>query len=207
MKILSVNSNEFKTYGKVHQFNGFAELEKYTIKQYPIPSQGNFYQGSAADIEEFEIVKQIQKSIYGDLKIQAGPCCGHNQILNGIEYHQGSEVAIMIRDCVMVLGHIWDMEGNYYDSSKCEAFYVPKGTVLETYGTTLHYTPCTQSDEGFYTICILLKDTGTTLENGRVGILKKKNKWFITHKDNLSKVNEGDFVGLTGDMIKIDYHD
>ena len=67
------------------------------------------------------------------------------------------------------------------------------GTVVELYATTLHYTPITVIDS-FKTICLLLKGTGDACQ--RRGILKKKNKWFIAHKDNVEKVQAGDYPGL-----------
>lgn len=203
LNILSVESEEFKKYGKIHYVQGFDELERYTLEHYLTPQVGNLYIASCKDLESFQIVKDVQKQVYGEMEIQAGPCTGHNDVLNGIEYHQGSEVTIMIKDSIMILGHIWDMENHFYNSSNCQVFYVSKGTVLETYGTTLHYTPCAVCKEGFYTICILLKGTGDILKKGRSEILKKKNKWFITHEENILKVQEGDFVGLKGKMLKV----
>ena len=92
------------------------------------------------------------------------------------------------------------MVGNDYDIEKCELFYIPKGTVVELYATTLHYTPITVKNS-FKTICLLLRGTGDSCQ--RRGILKKKNKWFIAHKDNVEKVQAGDYPGLKGKMIHI----
>ena len=36
-------------------------------------------------------------------------------------------------------------------------------------------------------------------------ILKKKNKWFIAHQDNLEKIASGDYPGLLGRKIIIDH--
>jgi hypothetical protein len=94
------------------------------------------------------------------------------------------------------------MVENDYDIEKCELFYVPQGTVVELYATTLHYTPITVIDS-FKTICLLLRGTGDACS--RQGILKKKNKWFIAHKDNIEKVQAGDYPGLKGKMIKISH--
>ena len=97
------------------------------------------------------------------------------------------------------------MENETYDSQKCECFYVPQGTIVECYSTTLHYTPICLSDDGFKTICLLLKGTGDNLPRPQVGILKKKNKWFIAHPENIEKVKLRDVPGLKGNMIKIKY--
>ena len=77
----------------------------------------------------------------------------------------------------------------YYDINQCELFYVPKGTTIELYATTLHYTPITVKNR-FKTICLLLKGTGESCE--RIGILKKCNKWFIAHRENIEKVSQHD---------------
>ncbi|MEG0277182.1 MAG: DUF4867 family protein, partial [Coprobacillus sp.] len=102
------------------------------------------------------------------------------------------------------VGHIWDMKNNTYDSSLCECFYVPKGTIVECYSTTLHYTPCCVSQDGFITVCLLSRGTGDLLEDGPIGILKKKNKWFIAHSENKEKIKSGDYPGLLGKIIKIE---
>lgn len=73
-----------------------------------------------------------------------------------------------------------------------------------TWSATLHYTPIAVSKEGFITICLLLKGTGDILEK-RKKILKKKNKWFIAHQDNLEKIASGDYPGLLGRKIIIDH--
>ena len=111
-----------------------------------------------------------------------------------------SETIIAVTDYILALGKRQDMEENDYDIEKCELFYVPKGTVVELYATTLHYTPITVKDS-FETICLLLRGTGDSCQ--RRGILKKKNKWFIAHKDNVEKVQAGDYPGLKGKMIHI----
>ena len=116
----------------------------------------------------------------------------------------GSETIIAVTDYILVVGHIWDMQDDTYNSSKCELFYVPKGTIVECYSATLHYTPIAVSKEGFITIYLLLKGTGDILEK-RKKILKKKNKWFIAHQDNLEKIASGDYPGLLGRKIIIDH--
>ncbi len=140
------------------------------------------------------------KDIYGYLNVMAGVVTGKNNVLNGLEYHQCSETIIAVTDYILAIGKRQDMVENDYDIEKCELFYVPQGTVVELYATTLHYTPITVIDS-FKTICLLLKGTGDACQ--RRGILKKKNKWFIAHKDNVEKVQAGDYPGLKGKMIQI----
>ena len=86
----------------------------------------------------------------------AGVVTGKNKVLNGLEYHQCSETIIAVTDYILALGKRQDMVGNDYDIEKCELFYIPKGTVVELYATTLHYTPITVKNS-FKSICFLLR--------------------------------------------------
>lgn len=201
--IKSILDSDFKTYGKIIEEN-ILDVLKYTETNFLPLNFGNNYIPSVTAVEQFQSIKSISQKVYGFLDTMAGVVTGYNQVLNGIEYHQGSETVIAVTDFILVVGHLWDMEKQTFDSSLCECFYVPKGTIVECYGTTLHYTPLCVSDEGFITICLLLNGTGNMLDE-RKGILKKQNKWFIAHSKNLEKVQAGDFPGLTGKMIEIKY--
>lgn len=202
-KIESVYDSSFKTYGKVVKDDVQDIITILSAKVQP-PKNGNNYIKSDEILEQHPTIKELSLKVYGHMDAMAGIVSGHNQVLNGIEYHQGSETIIAVTDFVLVVGHVWDMHHNQYDSSLCKCFYVPQGTVVECYSTTLHYTPICVSDKGFITVCMLLRGTGDAIEK-RNGILKKKNKWFIAHTENLEKIQEGDLPGLKGNMIKIEY--
>ena len=74
---------------------------------------------------------------------------GDNHKLNGLEYHRSSEINIAVTDMILLLGSQQDVGTDFtYDTSKVEAFYVPAGTVVEMYATTLHYAPCTAQPGG-----------------------------------------------------------
>lgn len=158
------------------------------------------YDMSVKELEDMPCIDNLMKDVYGYLDVMAGVVTGQNDVLNGLEYHQCSETIIAVTDYILAIGKRWDMVDHEYDSSKCELFYVPKGTVVELYATTLHYTPIAVEDS-FKTICLLLRGTGDACT--RRGILKKKNKWFIAHSDNIEKVKAGDYPGLKDEMIKI----
>lgn len=204
LNLKSVHDKSFKSYGNIIEEN-VEELVSYASNYINPPNIGNIYVASDAKIEAFKIIKDISQKIYGYMEIEAGTVCGYNDQLNGIEYHQGSETIIAVTDFVLIVGHRWDMKGNTYDLSLCEAFYVPSGTIVECYSTTLHYTPCRVNDDAFKTICILPRGTGDQLRDGPQGILKRKNKWFICHPDNLEKVKSGDYPGCLGEIIKINH--
>lgn len=194
--IKSVFDSSFQTYGSIVQENMDEAIN--FVKEHSFDAS---YIPSVKEVEDIPCIQKLSQKIYGYLDVIAGVVSGHNEVLNGIEYHQCSEVIIAVTDYILVVGHRWDMQNQEYDSSKCEIFYVPQGTVVECYATTLHYTPICVEDGGFQTICLLLKGTGDSAE--RIGILKKKNKWFIAHKDNVEKVKLGDYPGLKGKMIHI----
>lgn len=202
-QIQSIDNESFQTFGKIID-EDINDVIAYVSTNVHPPKLGNCYQPSVLAIEQISSIQNISQKVYGYMEIMAGIVAGHNHVFNGIEYHQGSETIIAVTDYILVVGHIWDMHENTYDSSLCQIYYVPKGTVVECFSTTLHYTPICVSDEGFLTICLLLKGTGDVLDQ-RLGILKKKNKWFIAHSENKEKVQSGDFPGLIGNMIKIKY--
>lgn len=63
-----------------------------------------------------------------------------------------------------MLGCQQDIKEDYtYDTEKIKAFLIPAGTGVELYATTLHYAPCSVSENGFRCIVVLPKDTNTEL--------------------------------------------
>ena len=199
--IKEIDNSSFKTYGRIWHENvqeAVAYMEKKSVQN------ENKYEPSVAELEQLSSIKKLSQTIYGGLPIIVGSVTGKNKVLNGMEYHQGSETIIAITYFILIVGHVWDMICDTYDTSLCEIFFVPKGTIVVCFSTTLHYTPVSVNRQGFKTICILLQGTGDLAEQ-RNGILKKKNKWFIAHPENLEKIQAGDYPGLLGAMIKINY--
>lgn len=203
LTLKAINNENFNRYGCIIDQDFTSLVTSYDLN-YPIPLKGNQYVNSILELENDPFIKQLCFKVYGGLEVMAGVVVGNNNVLNGIEYHQCSEVIIAITDYVLVVGDRRDMHANDYDTTLCELFYVSKGMVIECYPSTLHYTPIAVDRNGFKTICLLLKGTGDTLINGPSGILKKKNKWFIAHPTNIDKIQAGDSVGLHGDLIKIE---
>ncbi|WP_028041793.1 DUF4867 family protein [Candidatus Stoquefichus massiliensis] len=200
--IKSIKDKSFQTFGKIID-EDVSDVIAYVSTNVHPPKLGNRYQPSVPAVEQFSSVQKISQKVYGYMEVMAGVVSGHNHVFNGIEYHQGSETIIAVSDYILVVGHLWEMKDKTYDSSLCQIFYVPQGTIVECYSTTLHYTPICVSDEGFKTICMLLRGTGDTIT--RNDILKKKNKWFIAHVQNEEKIQSGDFPGFIGKMIDIKY--
>lgn len=108
---------------------------------------------------------------------------------------------------ILLIGSEQDIEDDYtYDTSKIEAFLLPKGTVAEVYATTLHYAPCSVDGNNFRCVVVLPKDTNLDLEVKPEGakedpLLVARNKWLIAHED--AKI-EGAFNGLKGENISVE---
>ena len=92
-----------------------------------------------------------------------------------------------------------------YDTAKIEAFYMPAGTAVELYATTLHYAPCTAKGDGFR--CAIVLPAGTNLEldfepsaEGEDRLITAKNKWLIAHEEAQIA---GAFCGLKGENITL----
>ena len=107
---------------------------------------------------------------------------------------------------MLILGHIWDIKDGKIDSSKFKAFFLPAGTAVEVYATSLHFCPCEVSEEGFGCVVGLPQDTNTDLTiKEKDPLLFRKNKWIICHKDNDALIEKGVVAGITGANYEIKY--
>ena len=107
---------------------------------------------------------------------------------------------------VLFLGLVWDIENGKIDSSKFKAFYLPAGTVVEVYSTTLHFCPCKVEENGFGCVVALPTDTNTDLSvKQENSLLFRRNKWIICHVDNETLKNRGVVAGITGENFQIKY--
>ncbi len=199
-----VTEESFKKYGKVLNDFDFSELLK-EMNTTPVP-EDVIYVPSEERLEALDAAKELKNRMYGGLPIQVGYCNGHNKALNALEYHRCSEVDVAVDDIILLLGCQQDIEEDFtYDTSRVEAFYVPAGTAVELYATTLHYAPCGVEGNGFRCVIVLPKDTNTditfsTSGKGEDKLLTAKNKWLIAHED--AKI-EGAFNGLKGVNITL----
>lgn len=201
--VLSVYDTGFKPFGRI------LELDTKEViaagEAFAMPD-GVIYTPSVAEFEKFDIAAEIKNEIYGTLPTEIGFCYGHNRMLNATEWHTSSEVNIAVTDFVLLLGHVWDIENGMIDSARFKAFYVPKGTAVEVYATTLHYCPCQVSDDGFRCVVGLPSSTNTALEtqlNDKK--ITAKNKWLIAHIDNEAKIRQGAVAGITGINFEVKY--
>lgn len=213
MKIESVFSPSFEKYGKV--LTGYdvsallAKLDATTEK----PADAVIYEPGDAGLESLPITKEFSDNAFGGMPIQVGYCNGNNTKLNCLEWHRGSELNIPSNDIVLLLAPLSAVKEGKLDTSLVEAFFAPKGTVVQVYETTLHYAPCNAvtdgkvSDEGFRVIIVLPFNTNTAKPlikkiDFEDSLLWARNKWLIAHPDS-NEAKSGAFVGLTGENIDL----
>lgn len=162
--VLSVFDPAFAPYGRVLEGCDFSRADEYMLKKTDIPESGNIYVPSVPELEESELKSDIENTLYGSMPVQIGFCNGRNTTYNGFEYHKCSEINYAVTPFMLVLGHVWDIRDNTYDIRSAQVFFVPAGTAIEMYQTTLHLSPCRVCDEGFKDIVILSRGTNTPLE-------------------------------------------
>ncbi|MGE7762356.1 DUF4867 family protein [Peribacillus sp. NPDC097895] len=203
-----VEDRTFTPYGKIIKGYDFHELQTY-MEDIEIPQDQNLYIASVANMENTRVKEQIQTAFYGEMSIQIGYCNGPNSTLNGLEYHKGSEINIAVTDLVLLLGKVQDIQDNIYDSNNVTAFFIPKGTAVELYSTTLHFAPCKVNNDGFKTIVILPSGTNEPLKEDlekrteEDKLLFMKNKWLLVHPERKQLVSRGAYAGIRGENISI----
>ena len=203
MKIKNVTDPEFRRYGRIVDGYDFTEMIK-VMEQTPLPEEV-IYVPSDNKLEKTEPAIDLKMRIFGELPIQIGYCNGHNSKLNALEYHRSSEVNIAATDMILLLGSREDVKDDFtYETSKVEGFFVPEGTAIEVYATTLHYAPCGVDGQGFKCVVVLPKGTNLDVVNTHATaedkLLAASNKWLIAHEDAHI---DGAFNGLRGENITV----
>lgn len=205
MEVLKITDERFRLYGKVVEQIDFSDLLR-RMEDTPLPEDGVVYVASDPELESCSCAEEICISGYGGMPIQIGYCNGNNDRLNAVEYHRDSEIDVAVTDCILLLGRQQDISRDYhYDTGKMEAFFIPAGTAVELYATTLHYAPCNVSSGGFRTVIILPRGTNTDIRK-REPVTKEdyllyaRNKWLIAHPE---ADLEDAYAGLTGENLRI----
>lgn len=204
----SVHDIEFKQYGRVLDVDT-AEFVA-TMKAKEAIKEGVVYEPSDADLEALPLFKQMQDEVYGGLEVEFGFCSGYNNKLNAVEYHRSSEIDIAATDLILMLGRKQDIDytNNTYETKNIECFFVPAGTAVELYATTLHYAPCKENNEEFRCGVVLPKGTNLPLQvkpvenKGENQLLFAANKWLIGHSES-GVDKDGGFIGLIGENTTI----
>ena len=204
MKIQKVTDPAFRKYGKVLEGYNFSALLK-EMKHTPVP-EDVVYVPSVEELEALEVEKDLRNRAFGGLPVEIGYCNGHNKKLNAVEYHRNSEINVAATDAILMLGLEADITADFtYDTSRVEAFLVPKGTGVEVFATTLHYAPCGVDGNGFKVAIVLPKGTNYDLKSkhadGEDGHLTAVNKWLLGHPEG--GLPEGSPMGLVGENLSL----
>lgn len=218
--ICDVSDPKFLPYGRIVTGFGWTDLIRYMEEQTEIPAEGNRYVASVPEMEALPESSRIRSVLYGGMEIEIGYCNGRNRTYNGFEYHKGSEINVAVTDFLLVLGHTWEITDNHYRNEDAEVFFVPKGSAIEMYQTTLHLSPIRVTDAGFKGIVILPKGTNTPLseeekaERDRLvnsgncpeaRLLLQRNKWVISHPERKPLMDQGAFPGIIGENKELLY--
>lgn len=214
--VLPVSDPAFATYGRIITGHDTAELTDWMEKHTDIPENGNVYVASVPEMEQTAAKKDIETVFYGGMPIQIGYCNGRNTTYNGFEYHKGSEINIAVSEFMLVLAHTWQIRDNMVRTEDAQVFYVPEGTVIEMFETTLHLSPCRTCDEGFRAVVILPKGTNTPLSeeekamrdqsrDPEAQLLLQRNKWVLSHPEREPLMRQGAHPGLIGENKELKY--
>lgn len=204
VNIKNVTDASFGKYGKIMTEFSFEKILK-EMEHTPLPKDV-IYVPSVEALEMLPEAAEVCRKGFGGLPIQIGYCNGDNHKLNALEYHRSSEIDIAATDLILLLGCQQDIrEGDIYDTEKVEAFFVPAGTAVELYATTLHYAPCSANEGGFRCVVVLPKGTNEELpfepeKTGENRLLTAVNKWLIAHEE--AEI-DGAFCGLKGENVSV----
>ena len=213
MKIRTVFGSAFRRYGKVLTGYDVKELLLKLDSTSDKPLDKTIYVPGDAGLESLPVAKQFCSNAYGGMPIQIGYCNGYNTKLNCLEWHRGSEINIPSSDIVLLLAPLQSVKNGKLNTNCVEAFYVPAGTVVQIYETTLHYAPCNGvkngevNPDGFRVVVILPK--GTNLDKPQISQIDKEdkllwaaNKWLIAHPES-AEAKQGAFALLQGANINL----
>ena len=202
-----VTDKEFAVYGRVLDVdvNEFVDV----MKDVPVVSEGTMYEPSVGAFEALPLAKTLEQESFGFLPIEFGHCSGYNNKLNALEYHRSSEIYIAATDLSLLVGRQQDIDvSSYtYDTARVEAFFVPAGTAVELYATTLHFAPCSVDGKEFRCGVVLPKGTNEPLPekgggHGENALLFAINKWLIAHEESGLQKDKA-WIGLVGENIQI----
>lgn len=200
MKIYDITDPRFKKYGAIVRGYDLTELLGEMGRR-PIPEEVE-YVASDPILEALPVFQQFSLGFYGGMPVELGYCMGHNQKLNALEYHRGSEVNVSVTDYIVLLGCQQDLDEHFnYDTALIEAFYIPQGLAVEFYATTLHYCACHVQAGGYSHATFLPRGTNCPMEESFTPeteedfLLAARNKWMLVHQ-------EGGFDGQLSVKLK-----
>ncbi len=206
--MLQAKDEAFRPYGRILDLD-VAEFVECINRRPAVKAGTVVYEPSVKEFEDLPLFAELTAKVYGELPVEFGHCSGFNELLNAVEYHRSSEIDIAATDLVLMLGKQQEIDYGAlsYDTARIECFFVPAGTAVELYATTLHYAPCSVDGKEFRCGVVLPKGTNLPLsgkigEKGEDRLLFAANKWLIAHADSgLEK--EGAWIGLKGKNLKL----
>ena len=209
LPMFSVYEPDFRPFGRVIAFD--AKTLMATCEQAAVmPEKGSCYVPDMPALEALPDFSAVRRALRGEGDCQIGCCWGYNTMLNCLEYHRASEHLIAVSDLGLMLASQQALEGFTLPQGHIKGFYVPKGTVLEIFATTLHFCPCQTTDAGFRSIIVLPRGTNQPLqgprpEEGDGRLLWARDKWLIAHPDNTAVVAKGAYPGIGGQNLVMKY--
>ena len=206
MEQISVFDSRFAPYGQVLEGYDFTDLIRVLEESTPCPEDGTVYVPSEPALEALPIFGEVRDRGFGGMPIQIGYCNGVNTRLTCLEYHRTSEIDIAATDMVFLVARQPEIENGVLTTDKVKAFFIPKGTAVELYATTLHYAPAAVG-HGFRMGCVLPR--GTNLEAPAITqkgkeerLLWGANKWVIASKGT-DEAAQGAYVGIVGPEVDL----
>ena len=204
VKLYLVTDDEFAPFGRVIDTDT-AEIVALGEK-IEMPQSASSYLPSEPKFEALKIADEICQNYFGEMPTQVGYCWGHSNKLNALEWHTSSEVNIAVTDLILLLAPLSKFKNGTIDSSEVRGFFVPKGTCIEVYATSMHFCPIEVSESGFGSVVALPKGTNPGLENAHGDkLLFRKNKWITCCMDNEALIARGVVAGITGTNYEIKY--
>ena len=166
-----------------------------------LPEETNVYIPRDERLTQSLEAKRIERTVFGELPIQAGWNHGGNTRMNGMEWHKSSEVIVACSDLVLLLGSHADIENDCYDSARAFGLYLQKGEAVELFPFTLHLAPLPVFGGRFIAAILLPDGTNLPLSGGIDGTLRAVNKWLLVHPDNARGIALGGKAGIRGENI------
>ena len=208
--IMSVFDPSFAEFGCVHEGVSVPKMEAF-VRATPMP-EDEFYIPCADELMNMgDETGYIVDTLYGQAPAQIGYYNGHAHKLNAVEWHKCSEILVLFEDVVLILGKLTDIVDDRFDTAKARYFFVPAGTCVELYATTLHWSPCQAGPDGVRQLVIQAMGTNTPLERpvkreeGMNRQLLERNKWVLIHEEAPSSMAPEAFVGIVGEYPEIAY--
>lgn len=206
MEQISVFDSRFAPYGQVLTGYDFTELIQTLHEKTPCPEDGTVYVASVPELESLSIMADVRDRGFGGLPVQIGYCNGVNTRLTCLEYHRTSEIDVAATDMILLVARQPEIVDGVLNTEDVKAFFVPQGTAVELYATTLHYAPAAVG-HGFRMGCVLPKGTNEaapsiTVKGTDDRLLWGANKWVIA-SENTNEAAAGAYVGIRGPEVDL----